>query len=86
VPGFLDILAAATSTGAAGVFLSGAGPSVLALHDRAVAGLGLRIADAMRVTAATFGVEGRRMILDIREQGAEVARLPEDPASVGPPA
>jgi homoserine kinase len=86
VPGFLDILAAATSTGAAGVFLSGAGPSVLALHDRAVAGLGLRIADAMRVAAATFGVEGRRMILDIREQGAEVARLPEDPASVGPPA
>jgi homoserine kinase len=86
VPGFLDILQAATSTGAAGVFLSGAGPSVLALHDRAVAGLGLRIADAMRVAAASFGVEGRRMILDIREQGAEVARLPEDPASVGPPA
>jgi homoserine kinase len=86
VPGFADILAAATGEGAAGVFLSGAGPSVLALHDRALAGLGLRIADAMRAAAATFGVEGRRMILDVREQGADVAPLPEDPTRVGPPA
>jgi homoserine kinase len=86
VPGFADILAAATSAGAAGVFLSGAGPTVLALHDRAVARLGLAIAEAMAGAAAKFGLEGRRLVLDIRQQGADVTQLPEDPARVGPPA
>jgi len=85
VPGFAEMLEAATSAGAAGVFLSGAGPTVLALHDRAVAGLGLGIAEAMAGAAAKFGLEGRRLVLDIREQGADVSRLPADPARVGPP-
>jgi hypothetical protein len=57
----------------------------LALHDRAVAGLGLAIAEAMAGAAAKFGLEGRRLVLDIRAQGAHVTQLPEDPARVGPP-
>jgi homoserine kinase len=85
VPGFADILAAATSAGAAGAFLSGAGPTLLALHDRSVPGLGSRIADAMGAAAARFGLEGRRLVLHVRDQGADVTRLAEDPARVGPP-
>ena len=86
VPGFVDILAAATSAGAAGAFLSGAGPTVLALHDRSVAGLGSRITDAMGSAAATSGLGGRGLVLDVREKGAEVTLVAEDPARVGPPA
>jgi homoserine kinase len=86
VPGFADILAAATSAGAAGAFLSGAGPTVLALHDRSVAGLGSRIGDAMGAAAAGFGLEGRRLVLHVRDQGADVTRLADDPGRVEPPA
>jgi homoserine kinase len=86
VPGFADILAAATMAGAAGAFLSGAGPTVLALHDRSIAGLGSRIAEAMGAAAAAFGLEGRRLVLAVRDQGAVVTRLADDPAQVGPPA
>jgi homoserine kinase len=86
VPGFADILAAATSAGAAGAFLSGAGPTVLALHDRSVAGLGSRIGDAMGAAAAGFGLEGRRLVLHVRDQGADVTRLADDPGRVESPA
>jgi hypothetical protein len=45
----------------------------------------LAIAEAMAGAAAKFGLEGRRLVLDIRAQGADVTQLPEDPARVGPP-
>lgn len=86
VPGFADMLAAATMVGAAGVFLSGAGPTILALYDRAVPGLGAGITEAIAGAAENFGLEGRRMVLGIREQGAEVSVLARDPAPIGPPA
>jgi homoserine kinase len=86
IPGFAGILAAAIEAGGAGVFLSGAGPSVLALHDRAVPGLGAAIAAAMAGAAEQSGLEGRQMVLDVRHAGAEVVPLPEDPASAGAPA
>jgi homoserine kinase len=85
VPGFADILAAATAAGAAGVFLSGAGPAVLALHDRGVPGLGAGIAEAMVAAAAKHGLKGGRLVLDINERGAVVTPLDADPARVGPP-
>jgi len=72
VPGLADIIAAGNDAGAAGAFLSGAGPTVLAFHDRHVDGLGDRIASAMAKAAATFGLEGRTLVLDVRGGGAAV--------------
>ena len=84
VPGLGDILAAAGEAGATGAFLSGAGPTVVALHDREVQGRGEEIARAMKRAAARFGLEGRSMVLDIRTEGAQFAPLPQDPARVPP--
>jgi len=82
VPGLAEILTAATEAGAAGAFLSGAGPTILALHDREVSGRGPGIARAMERAAAGFGLAGRTMVLDIREDGARCVRLPEHPSQV----
>jgi homoserine kinase len=82
VPGLVEILAAARDAGATGTFLSGAGPTMLALHDRAVAGLGGRIAAAMDGAAGDLGLTGQSMLLDVRQQGAECLALPGDPAQV----
>lgn len=82
VPGLTEILAAATEAGATGTFLSGAGPTILALHDREVSGLGRRIAGAMERAAGSVGLRGQSMILDVRTDGAQVLPLPHDPADV----
>lgn len=80
VPGLGEILTAAAEAGATGAFLSGAGPTVVALHDREIPGRGQDIAWAMQRAAAGFGLEGRAMVLDIRTEGAQLAPLPADPA------
>jgi homoserine kinase len=82
VPGLAEILSAAREAGASGAFLSGAGPSVVALHDRHVKGLGEDIAEAMKGAATGFGLGGRAMVLDIRTSGAQFAPLPPDPTRV----
>jgi homoserine kinase len=84
VPGLTEILSAATEAGATGAFLSGAGPTILALHDREVGGLGRRIAAAMARAAGESRLAGRTMVLDIRGDGAGVVALPADPALVPP--
>ncbi len=75
VPGLAEIIAAANEAGAAGAFLSGAGPTVLAFHDRQAEGLGDRVATAMAVTAAGLGLQGRSLVLDLRRRGAEVKTI-----------
>lgn len=82
VPGLGEILTAAAMAGATGAFLSGAGPTVVALHDRKVKGRGEDLAQAMKDAAAGFGLEGRTMVLDIRTEGAQLAPLPQHPAKV----
>jgi homoserine kinase len=82
VPGLTEILAAATEAGAKGAFLSGAGPTILALHDAEAAGGGQRIAAAMEHAAGGFGLRGRTMVLDIRGDGAQCVPLPPDPSEV----
>jgi homoserine kinase len=82
VPGFDEILTTAVEAGASGAFLSGAGPTLVALHDREVPGRGEEIAFAMRRAAASFGLEGRTMVLDIRKKGAQYRPLPNDPTKV----
>lgn len=81
VPGLAEIIAAANDAGAAGAFLSGAGPSVLAFHDRLVEGLGERVAKAMASAAAGFGLQGRTLTLDVRGPGAEVETMGGEPAA-----
>ena len=85
IPGFVDILDAATAAGAAGVFLSGAGPTVLALYERRADGLGNAITEAMSGAAAGHHLDGRQMVLDVRHPGAEVTSVDADPTGVGPP-
>jgi homoserine kinase len=82
VPGLTEIISAATEAGASGAFLSGAGPTILALRDRDVGGLGRRIATAMEHAAGGFKLPGRTIVLDVRLEGAEIAPLPGDPALV----
>lgn len=79
VPGLGDIIGAAAQAGAHGAFLSGAGPSVLALYsgDKAV---GERVAQAMTRAGKKFGLEGRALVPDIRVRGADYHALPVDPA------
>jgi homoserine kinase len=84
VPGLGEILAAAGEAGATGAFLSGAGPTVVALHDRQVPGRGEEIATAMKRAAAGFGLEGRAIVLDIRAEGARFAPMPQDPGKAPP--
>ena len=83
VPGLDSMITAALMAGAAGACLSGAGPTILALFDRDVPGgknRGETIANAMKKTAATFGVEGRTMSVDSRLRGADFRALQTDPS------
>ncbi|HXA41952.1 MAG TPA: homoserine kinase [Candidatus Solibacter sp.] len=81
VPGLAEMIAAANEAGAGGAFLSGAGPTVLALHDRTVEGLGDRVAAAMAGVASGFGLHGRTLVLDLRSRGAEVEDIDGEPAA-----
>jgi homoserine kinase len=68
VPGLADVFRAARQAGAAGVALSGAGPSVVAFapgqHDA--------IADAMCLAFADHGLDARAMVLETTTEGARV--------------
>ena len=79
VPGLNDIIAAASKAGAHGAFLSGAGPSVLALYsgDKLA---GERVAKAMAVAARGFGLEGKTLVPEVRVRGADYHSLPTDPS------
>ncbi len=81
VPGLAEIIAAANEAGAGGAFLSGAGPTVLAFHDRTVEGLGGRVAAAMAGVASGFGLQGKTLVLNLRSRGAEVENIDGDPAA-----
>ncbi len=81
VPGLAEIIAAANEAGAGGAFLSGAGPTVLAFHDRTVEGVGDRIGAAMADVASGFGLQGRSLVLDLRSRGAEVEDMGGEPAA-----
>lgn len=68
IPGLTDVFRAARQAGAAGVALSGAGPSVIAFapaeHDT--------IAEAMRLAFADHGLDARTMVLETTTEGARV--------------
>jgi len=72
VPGLLDVFAAAREAGAAGVALSGAGPSVVAFARDGHA----TVAEAMREAFARHGLTARTQIVSVSQQGAQVTRLP----------
>lgn len=67
IPGFDDILAAATNAGAFGAFLSGSGSTMLALVAAAHAE---EVASAMANAALAHGLSGRPMVLSFAEHGA----------------
>jgi homoserine kinase len=83
VPGLDEIIAAALDAGALGAFLSGAGPSVMALFDRRSEGGGLRVGAAMAAAGRGFGLEGRSIVADVRADGADVTGLPPAPGEAG---
>ncbi len=78
VPGLDDMIAGAIEAGALGAFLSGAGPTVMALFDRGLAGAGVPIGDAMAAAGAKFGLEGRTLVVEVNGGGAEVSSLPPE--------
>ena len=67
-PAMKNIFRAALGAGAVGVFLSGAGSSVLALARDKMMTIGYEMADA----AAKSGVEGTIKVTRLTEQGAQV--------------
>ncbi len=67
-PGMPVLFHAALEAGAVGVYLSGAGSTVIAFVD----GDPRPIADAMARAAARDGVTGRPMIATLREEGARI--------------
>jgi homoserine kinase len=83
VPGLDEIIAAALDAGALGAFLSGAGPSVMALFDRRSEGGGLRVGASMATAGRGFGLEGRSIVADVRADGADVTGLPPAPGEAG---
>jgi homoserine kinase len=62
------LIAAALNGGAHGAFLSGAGPSVLALATGREVTIGYEMAE----TARHFGVDGKTMIMAVTQDGASV--------------
>ena len=62
------LIKAALNGGAHGAFLSGAGPSILALATEREVTISYEMAE----TARTFGVEGKPMIMAITQSGASV--------------
>ncbi|MGB2940274.1 MAG: homoserine kinase [Candidatus Dormiibacterota bacterium] len=81
VPGLDDIIAGALEAGALGAFLSGAGPTVMALFDRGGDDAGARIGEAMAAAARRFGLEGRNLVVEINPGGAEASALPPEAGS-----
>ena len=79
VPGLDDIIAAALGAGALGAFLSGAGPTVMALFDRRREGAGPVIGEAMAAVARRSGLEGRNLVAEVKSTGAEASTLPPEP-------
>ena len=67
IPGYEAVAAAAIQSGAHGVVISGAGPTLLALANQE---RDSAIADAMAATWAESGVEARAMALSIDFRGA----------------
>ena len=63
-----QLINAAIKGGAHGAFLSGSGPSVLALAT----GREVTISYEMTETARTLGVDGKAMILPVAQDGASV--------------
>ncbi len=63
-----QLISAAIKGGAHGAFLSGSGPSVLALAT----GREVTISYEMTETARTLGVDGKAMILPVAQRGASV--------------
>jgi homoserine kinase len=74
-PWLPEVFRAAREAGAAGVALSGAGPSVLAVVAGNDAGLAMQVARAMAQAASKAGVEGDGMVLLADRQGARVVQL-----------
>ncbi len=71
VPGLEDVFQAAKRAGAAGVALSGAGPSVVAFApDRHTA-----IAEAMRRVFAAYNLSARTLLLKTTTQGAQIEHV-----------
>jgi homoserine kinase len=83
VPGLDQIIAAALDAGALGAFLSGAGPSVMALFDRHSEGGGPRVGEAMAAAGRSYGLEGHSIVADVHGGGAEVTGLPPAPGEGG---
>jgi homoserine kinase len=81
VPGLDDIIAGALDAGALGAFLSGAGPTVMALFDRGHNDAGARIGEAMAVVARRFGLEGGNLVVEVNSGGAEASALPPEAGS-----
>lgn len=81
VPGLDSIIAAALEAGAVGAFLSGAGPTVMALFDARQEGAGQRAGEAMAETGRGFGLEGVTRVASVRAKGAETTTLPPEPHS-----
>lgn len=71
IPGMEAVFAAARAAGAAGVALSGAGPSLIAFAE----GDHERIGEAMRRAWASRGVQGRALILEVDREGARVESI-----------
>ncbi|MHB8571332.1 MAG: homoserine kinase [Candidatus Dormibacteria bacterium] len=72
VPGMSDMIEAARAAGAYGAALSGAGPSVIALHSPAT---GDAVADALTAAATAHGVTGRIIAAAAGVDGARLEPL-----------
>jgi homoserine kinase len=72
VPGLAHVFDAAREAGAAGVALSGAGPSVVAFASEQHAA----IAQAMQEAFSRHGLTARTLIVPVSQAGAEVSTLP----------
>lgn len=68
IPGMEAVCAAARAAGAAGVALSGAGPSLVAFAKRDH----VRIGEAMQRAWASQGVQARALVLEVDQQGARI--------------
>ncbi len=68
IPGLEAVAEAARAAGAAGVALSGAGPSLIAFAETGHE----RIGEAMRHAWEAQGVQARALVLDVDQQGARV--------------
>lgn len=68
IPGLADVFKAARQAGAAGVALSGAGPSVVAFTPQTHEA----IAEAMRRAFASHGLSARTMLLTTTTEGARI--------------